>query len=63
MPSETPLQLSADTGLDATLKAALDSSVTLDDIAGITGNVWRLVHRPRHQSQDALAMTRDERAA
>jgi hypothetical protein len=30
---------------------------------GITGDVWRLVNRPRHQSQDALAMTRDERAA
>ena len=43
-----PLQLSADSGADATLTGALDSSVTLDEIAGITGSITAAAHAGYH---------------
>jgi hypothetical protein len=39
-----PLQLSADSGVSATLTGALDASVTLDDLVGITGNLTATLH-------------------
>ena len=50
VPSSTPLQLTAASGLDATLKATLDASVTLDDIVGITGDVSAQLHAGYHPS-------------
>jgi alpha-tubulin suppressor-like RCC1 family protein len=50
-PSSTPLQLSAGSGLDATLKGTLGASVTLDDIAGITGDIWAQAHAGYHPAQ------------
>ncbi len=55
LPSETPLQLSADSGLDATLKGTLDASVTLDDIAGITGDIWAQAHAGYHPAAHPVA--------
>jgi len=40
----TPLQLSADTGIDATLSGNLNTTVTLDGIAGIYGNPTAGLH-------------------
>ena len=43
-----PLQLSGDSGVDDTLTGALDASVTLDEIAGITGNITAAAHAGYH---------------
>jgi hypothetical protein len=43
-----PLQLNAAIGVDATLTGALDSTVTLDEIAGITGNITAAAHAGYH---------------
>jgi probable HAF family extracellular repeat protein len=51
----TPLQLTAATGLDATLKGDLDASITLDDITGITGDVWALLHAGYHPTTHPVA--------
>jgi hypothetical protein len=48
VPSSTPLQLTAATGLDATLKGTLRASITLDDVAGIMGDVWAQLHAGYH---------------
>lgn len=55
LPSTTPLGLSADSGLDATLRGTLDASVTLDDIAGITGDIWAQAHVGYHPAAHPVA--------
>lgn len=54
-PSSTPLQLSTDSGLDASLTGVLDASVTLDDIAGITGTLSATLHAGFHPSAHPIA--------
>jgi hypothetical protein len=54
-PSSTPLQLSADSGLDASLTGTLNSSVSLDDIAGITGDIWGSAHAGYHPAAHPVA--------
>lgn len=53
--SFTPLQLTAASGLDATLSGALDASVTLDDIAGITGTITDALHAGYHPASHPTA--------
>ena len=55
LPSETPLRLSADSGLNATLKGTLDAAVTLDGIAGITGDIWAQLHAGYHPATHPVA--------
>lgn len=43
-PSATPLQLDSANGVDATLTGAIDTSVTINEIAGITGNLTAALH-------------------
>ena len=47
-PKYSPLALSSDTGVDATLSAVMDASVTLDDIVGITGTLSTALHAGYH---------------
>jgi Fibronectin type III domain len=55
LPSKPPLQLSADSGLDATLAGTLDVTGTLDDIAGITGDIWADLHAGYHPATHPVA--------
>lgn len=55
LPSATPLRLSADSGLQASLKASLDASITLDDIAGITGDIRARLHGSYYPGQHPVA--------
>jgi len=50
-----PLQLSADSGADVTLTGALDARVTLDEIAGITGNITAAAHAGYHPAGSPVA--------
>jgi hypothetical protein len=50
-----PLQLSADSGADVTLSATDDASVTLDDIAGITGTLTDYLHAGFHPAAHPVA--------
>lgn len=50
-----PLQLTAATGVDATLTAEMDASVTLNDIAGITGNLSASLHAGYRPTEKPLA--------
>jgi hypothetical protein len=53
--SAQPLQLSANSGIDATLTAALDASVTLNDIVGIKGNITAALHAGYQPTQRPIA--------
>ncbi len=55
IPSVSPFKLSADSGLQATLKGEMDASVTLDDIAGITGDIWAQLHGSYYPEQHPIA--------
>ena len=51
----TPLRLTAATGLDVTLKGDLKASITLDDITGISGDVWAQLHAGYHPATHPVA--------
>jgi hypothetical protein len=53
--SAQPLQLSADTGIDATATMNLGASLTLDDIIGIDGSISGSVHAGYRPTQHPVA--------
>lgn len=53
--SITPLQLSADSGIDATLTGKLAASVTLDDLVGLDGDITAAIHAGYHPADHPLA--------
>lgn len=55
VPGSSPLGLSADSGLDATLRGTLDASVTLDDAVGITGDIGAQLHAGYHPAAHPVA--------
>jgi Ig-like domain from next to BRCA1 gene/Fibronectin type III domain len=50
-----PLQLHADSGVDASLTGTLDTKVTLDDLVGIKGTVSATVHAGYHPASHPQA--------
>jgi alpha-tubulin suppressor-like RCC1 family protein len=44
VPSHQPLQLSADSGVDATVTGAIDATLTLDDLVGVQGSIDASLH-------------------
>lgn len=54
-PSNQPLTLSSDSGIDEVLTATIDSRVTIDDITGITGQLNASVHAGYHPANHPIA--------
>jgi hypothetical protein len=53
--SHQPLELGVGSGVDATLTGAIDTSLTLDDLPGVTGNVEAVLHAGYHPERHPIA--------
>ncbi len=53
--TSAPLQLSQDTGIDATLTAEIEADASIDGVLGISGNVTGVLHGGYHPRQHPVA--------